>query len=253
MPPIKRLIVATGAFVITPSILLAQDVGCRPAVIEFHFATDEGSEGAIAFRKSFPTAIQSVCEWWGSTYTGHFKVKVSDDFAESRALVPAWNGKLGEMFFPESVAVNGRAATVHEVTHVFAPNANRFLAEGLAVYAHEFLKGGRAFPNFGVDLHKAAGPFAADAAIGVFDKVATPAPLRVVAKRLQEREIYIVAGSFVRFLISEFGLEKFRELYALTPLIAGVRNAGNPNRWEKVYGHSIEQLAASWRSHLGIQ
>lgn len=253
MRSLKRPIAAIGALAITPSVLLAQDVGCRPAVTEFHFATEEGSEGAITFRKSFPSAIQSVCEWWGNTYTGHFIVKVSNDFAQSRALVPAWDGKLGEMFFPASVVASGRAATVHEVTHVFAPNANRFLAEGLAVYAHEFLKGGEAFPNFGVDLHKAAAPFAAEAAIAIFDRVATPAPLRVVAKRLQEREIYIVAGSFVRFLISEFGLEKFRELYALTPMITGARNAGNANRWEQVYGYPIEQLAARWRSHLSVQ
>src|SRR5262249_11874072 len=41
-------------------------------------------------------------------------------------------------------------------THVFAPNAHRFLAEGLAVYAQDRLKGPPAFPNFGIDVTKLA-------------------------------------------------------------------------------------------------
>jgi hypothetical protein len=48
-------------------------------------------------------------------------------------------------------------ALLHEVVHVYAPNPNRFLAEGLAVYLHTKLAGNAALPNFGEDLGRAAG------------------------------------------------------------------------------------------------
>jgi hypothetical protein len=107
---------------------------------------------AIRFAREIPAAIRSVCEWWGPTYNGPFHIVLNDVLRESMALVPAWYGKIGYIFFPDSVVNRGRAATVHEVTHVFAPNANRFLAEGLAVYTHEHLMGPSAFPNFGADV-----------------------------------------------------------------------------------------------------
>jgi hypothetical protein len=170
------------------------------------------------------------------------------------ALVPAWYGKIGYIFFPDSVVYlrRGRAATVHEVTHVFAPNANRFLAEGLAVYAHEHLKGPPAYPSFGVDINVLARRYADKADISSFDRTATPTPLRFSSHRLEEREIYVVAGSFVRYLISESGFSRFRELYALTPLVPGSRNAGNAKRWEEVYGIAIDQLASNWRADLEV-
>ena len=75
------------------------------------------------------------------------------------AIVPAWRGNRGEMLFRAKIIREGYNATIHEVVHVYAPNANRFLAEGLATYAHQHLGGGSAFPNYGADLHRAAQKF----------------------------------------------------------------------------------------------
>jgi hypothetical protein len=189
----------------------------------------------------------------GPTYDGAFHIVLNNVLRESMALVPAWYGKKGYIFFPDSVLDRRGAATVHEVMHVFAPNANRFLAEGLAVYAHEQLKGPPAFPNFGADVKTMARRYADRANIGFFDTAATPTPLRVLSSRLEEREIYIVAGSFVRFLIADFGLAKFRELYEMTPLVPGIREAGGPERWERIYGLTIDELALKWRSSLDVE
>jgi len=249
-----------GSLIVAPLYLLSFDVsvradaGCETPDIDFEFLSAEMPPSALPFVREMPVAIQAVCGWWGPTYNGPFHIVVNNVLRQSMALVPAWYGKIGYIFFPDSVVYlnRGRAATTHEVTHVFAPNANRFLAEGLAVYAHEYLKGPPAYPNFGADIKVLARKYFDKADISSFDKTGTPTPLRFSSNKLEEREIYVVAGSFVRYLISEFGFSKFRELYALTPLIPGSRNAGDAKRWEEVYGLTIDQLASRWRADLNV-
>ncbi len=51
-------------------------------------------------------------------------------------------------------ARDSTGALLHEIVHIYAPNNNRFLAEGLAVYLHAKLAGNPAFPNFGMILCK---------------------------------------------------------------------------------------------------
>jgi hypothetical protein len=141
----------------------------------------------------------------------------------------------------------GRAATVHEIAHVYAPNANRFLAEGLAVYAHEKLGGPIAYPNFGASLNTAAAPHA-QADVAALERLATPSRLEL--DRISDREAYLVAGSFVRFLIERRGFDTFRRLYAATPLVPGQRNAGAPARWQEIYGLDFNQLVEMWRNSI---
>ena len=164
------------------------------------------------------------------------------------ALVPAWRGARGEMLFRANMVRLERAAIQHEVVHVFAPNANRFLAEGLAVYAHEHLGGNKAYPNNGADLHQTAKPLEPRADMAAMDRIATPQQLMPAG--LTEDEAYIVAGSFVRFLVERHGLDRFRALYALTPLAPYTREAGEPARWTRIYGVAFEQLVADWRTFL---
>jgi hypothetical protein len=192
-------------------------------------------------------AAQKVCAWWGATFRGTFTVEVLDSGGPSMALIPAWQGQRGHMIFRAPAVRRSQAATVHEITHVFAPNANRFLAEGLAIYAHENLAGPAAYPNFAASLHTAARPYA-QADIAALDRLATPSLLEL--DRLGGRESYLVAGSFVRFLIEQHGMDRFRRLYALTPLVPRERNAGAPGRWREVYGLDLDQLTQTWRNSL---
>ena len=57
------------------------------------------------------------------------------------------------MEFPAWRVEARKAAIAHELVHVFYPNANRFLAEGFAVYLQDEIGGNPAFPNFGRPLH----------------------------------------------------------------------------------------------------
>ena len=201
------------------------------------------------FRERFAAAAEKVCKWWGPSWTRGFEIEIDRRRGPSMALVPAWRGSRGAMIFRAPTIRRQASAIVYEITHVLAPNANRFLAEGLGVHAQEALGGQPAYPNFGRDLHREAAKLADIADIAALERYATPKRLRSDA--LDGREAYIVAGSFVRYLIETYGMEKFRELYALTPLVPRTRDAGDPARWQAVYGKPLASLAEGWRSALG--
>ena len=169
---------------------------CSGAWISFDAPSVSGGD-VRDLEKKLRVALDAVCNWWGPTFKGPFAIEVEDDRGSSMALIPAWRGQRGHMIF--RARNRGNFAITHETTHVFAPNANRFLAEGLAVFAHEHLKGADAYPNFGRDLHRAARALAEKADFAALDDMATPKRLRT--DDLDSDEAYIVAGSFMRFLI----------------------------------------------------
>jgi hypothetical protein len=121
---------------------------------------------------------------------------------------------------------------------VYAPGTNRFLAEGLAVYLQQKLGGNPAFPNFGKDLRiLARDRLSSVSSLESLNNVRTPRPLRTV---MQEQPAYILAGSFVEFLIENYGLTMFRSLYDI----------GN---YESVYGKNLAALEREWRSKLQLK
>jgi len=129
--------------------------------------------------------------------------------------------------------------------HVYAPNANRFLAEGLAVYGHDLLGGPPAYPNFGKSLDDIAGRSVNRELAMALERTPTPNPLEAISK-----EGEAIAGSFVKFLIERHGMDKFRALYALTPLAPMQRDPGEPPRWQQIYGESFEAMVDVWLTAL---
>ena len=134
---------------------------------------------------------------------------------------------------------------MHEMIHVYAPNANRFLAEGLAVYGHDLLGGPPAYPNFGKSLDAIAGRTANQELAMALERTPTPNALETVSK-----EGEAIAGSFVKFLIERHGMDKFRALYVLTPLAPMQRDPGEPARWQQIYGQSFEAIVNAWLTML---
>jgi hypothetical protein len=194
-------------------------------------------------------AAEKVCAWWGPTFSGPLTIDVNNSTEMAMSLVPSWRGKTNYIVFPAANAMRSSAPTIHEMTHIFAPNGNRFLAEGLAVHAHDALGGPPAFPNFGKPLHAVARRLAEKADIAALDRLPTPNFLQI-GGLLGRQESYLVGGSFVRFLIEQHGMEKFRRLYAVTPLVPHQRNPGSPERWQQVYGMSLDELASEWRKRV---
>ena len=201
-----------------------------------------------------------------------FHVFVSEEYQFSRALVPAWSAQRGRMEFPANRVVAGEAAISHELVHVFFPNGNRFLAEGLAVYLHQCVGLNPCFPNYKMDLHQLvaqllktnAGPFndvhdLKKINLEHLDRISTPDDMtfRIGQEDCDDASItYALAGSFVQFLIENYEpgsarksgkCPTFFELYAETPLVPLVRNAGDTDRWKRIYRHPLSEIETEWK------
>lgn len=172
----------------------------------------------------------------------------------SKALEFVWSGNRGQMGFRSGEITSRTSGIVHELTHVYLPNANRLLAEGLAVYLQSLLSPVPSLPNNGVDLHEAASTpdhrgeipawvLGLGQSIGNRDRVLTPDPLL-------EKD-YTPAGSFVRFLIEEKGMSSFARLYRLTALSTLDRSRPyQGDRWKPIYGKSLQDLRLDWLAFL---
>jgi hypothetical protein len=227
------------------------------------------------FTRDFCRELARLKQWaaalhWLPCDAGELRVIVSHKFRISKSLVPAWYGCAGQMEFPARRVIARKAAIAHELAHIFFPNGNRFLAEGLAVYLQAEIGGNPAFPNFGTPLHELVRErlqgmvpeFALGNPNGLdkirmaeLDEIATPAPLELEVGEdfygedaRGQAHIYPVAGSFIQFLIDAHGMERFRTLYMRTPLLALQQNAGSPGRWMDVYGASLAALEADWKT-----
>ena len=172
----------------------------------------------------------------------------------SKALEFVWSGNRGQMQFRSREITSRTSGIVHELTHVYLPNANRLLAEGLAVYLQSLLSPVPSLPNSGIDLHEAASApdhrgeipacvLGLGQSVGNRDRVLTPDPLL-------EKD-YTPAGSFVRYLIEEKGMPSFVRLYSLSPLDALHRSRPyQGDRWKPIYGKSLQELRLEWLDFL---
>ena len=142
--------------------------------------------------------------FWGTTWNETIRINVSSSYRISRSLVPGYFGKRGFMEMPLRGVRDNTGPLLHEIVHIYAPNNNRFLAEGLAVYLHTKLGGNPAFPNFGEDLRRSAVRSLSEVkSLEALNSVRTPRPLSSI---MDEKTAYVLAGSFVGFLIERYGL-----------------------------------------------
>jgi len=127
---------------------------------------------------------------------------------------------------------------IHEVTHILAKHENNsFFSEGLAVYFQERFSEFHGFPNFSVPLDDLVRNNESQLIDiphlkndnKIFEQVGTE--LRRLA--------YIEAGSFINFLVVNYGEQKLAELH----------NSRSLN-FKEVYGKQIEVLEAEWKSYV---
>ena len=130
------------------------------------------------------------------------------------------------------------APVIHEVTHVLTKHEyNSFFSEGLAVYFQERFSKIDGYPNFSVPLDDLVRnnesqlldiPYLNNDN-KVFEQVGTE----------QRRLAYIEAGSFINFLVVNYGEQKLAELH----------NSRSLN-FKEVFGKKIEELEAEWKSYV---
>lgn len=193
-----------------------------------------------------PAAVETYCRYavqerqkveafWGTTWREPIRMHVSSAYRISRALVPGYFGNRGFLEMPLHSARENTGALLHEIVHIYAPHSNRFLAEGLAVYLHATLAGNPVFPNFGGNLqHLALRGLSGVESLDALHRVRTPRSLGTV---IDEKTAYILAGSFVGFVIERYGLASFRSLY-------------ETENYAQVYGKSLGTLEQEWRVGL---
>jgi hypothetical protein len=196
---------------------------------------DISGRDAEAYCKYAVAERAKVEAYWGATWTEPIRIHVDRGYSISRALVPGHFGNRGFMEMPLKTVLGRNSALLHEIVHVYAPNANRFLAEGFATWLHHRLAGNPAYPNFGRNLNGLAR--SQSGSLAALDAVRTPTPLATV---MYEPTAYILAASFVGFLIETDGLAKFRALY-------------DGGGYDQVYGRPLEALEKDWRAWLARQ
>ena len=188
---------AIQTYAVLPSSFEPNSDGSEKQPIQFDFSTSSLAEiRQNDFKADFERELVRLEQWlvdrdWPIAIPP-LNVVVSDQFRISKSLVPAWSGFPGLMQFPSWRVEAGKAAIAHELVHVFLPNANRLLAEGLAVHLQASIGGNPAFPNFGRPLHdvvrdlapkmvpafRPGDPASLDAIrLTDLDAIATPAPL----------------------------------------------------------------------------
>jgi hypothetical protein len=235
-----------------------------PAAAQSHFRSDFAAD-------LHRLELWARAEGWAALPISELHVSVSTKYRISKALYPAWSGHPGHMQFPAHRVRARTAAIAHELTHVFFPNSNRFLAEGLAVYIQAQIGANCAFPNFGEPLHLLAleklrtmslegGAAISSDTVSIvadLDRTATPSPLVFTNGESSYREdargqgsLYALAGSFVQFLVETRGLDRFCELYVKTPMLPSKQVAGSAKRWLDVYGAAVEDLEVEWRATI---
>jgi len=284
---VEQLTLAQGSAFVGSAPTADSDawINCRPSEhqpgLDIRFIDGNGPTSAVSpdqqqeFIAGFHRDHASLKTWaetvgWTLPVVHDLQVSVSGAYRISRALVPAWEGRVGWMEFPARRVIARNAAILHELAHVYFPNGNRLLAEGVAIYLQDLIGGNPAFPNFGQPLHEvartalqeiipgfAAGNVAAldQLRLADLERIATPNPLalaigdRVLGEDARgQGRLYPLAGSFVQFLIEAHGLARFREIYAHTPLIPSVLDGGTPTRWLTVYGRPLAAFETEWKS-----
>jgi len=174
--------------------------------------------------------------FWGPTWTDVIRIRVDAKYQLSRALVPGHFGNRGFMEMPLRRVTRNNGALLHEIVHIYAPHENRFLAEGFAVYLQAKLGGNTSLPNEGELLAKLARRHLPKPEImEQLNAVKTPVPLGKGI--MDDMTAYILAGSFVAFLIEKHDLAKFRVLY-------------DGGSYEAAYGKPFAALEREWRGEL---
>jgi hypothetical protein len=190
----------------------------------------------------------------------------------AKSLEHAYRGHRGVMEFRDVEIHNRTSGILHELVHVYLPNGNRLLAEGLAVYLQSLLSNVPSLPNNNVDLYVAASANnpttghapACRVGIGIGpgtcndNRNDNTAPLPtgnrdriMVPDPLGGQDDYIAAGAFVRYLIEMEGMAKFRQIYERTPLIVGATNQTyDIGRWMEAYGKDLGTIVREWRTFL---
>jgi len=232
----RALAGAVVALIAAPLCLQSQAPAESVACEGFEVVSSELShKEAEQYCKYAARERQKVEKYWGPTWRDPIRIQVSSQYAAANTLVNN-GGKPGRIDMPLDRVRDRTGALLHEITHNYAFSANRFLYEGLGVYLQDEIGEARGFPTFGRPLDGAAAEVARTvSSLEALNAVRFPRPLASV---MPDRQAYLLAGSFVKYLLQRRGgLDKFRTVYASVD-------------YQATYGLPFNALERDWRVQL---
>ena len=238
---------AVGLFSNCPTLASAKAVYLKTP----HFTVSYenlSEEDARSFLAAAEEARSTVTAYLGKRFSQPIHIKVGEQY-----LFPQYSQKESEIFMPANRLRKGTAQPTRSrnrsplllmlITPIVAPSTNsiwgEFLETGLRVFLQEKFGASeeRAFPMLGNDLHKETARLGAD--YGRLIPIADVERARTWRTKMTRtrRLAYLEAGSFVRFLIEQYSLEKFMSWY-------------DGKRFEEVYGQEIAQMEREWAGYI---
>ena len=229
------------------------DGGCgnRPGVV--YFRGEYSDEEAARLGKTLEHWYEKTSEFLERSFDDDFRLQLN--IAGSHDIYASDPGPEAFILIPTSSAKMDYGFTlVHELTHnlmglswltrqvrehdgIELYAGNRLFDEGFAVYVEEKLtgEGPEIWPNFGEETH--AGYWNARKNKG--EPIWPPLEAEIHRERGDVRLAYLAQGSFVKYLIDTYGLERFVNLFAID--IASTAY---------FYGKDFAQLEDEWRMFL---
>ena len=205
-------------------------------------------EQAEKFAAEAEKDYAAVTSYLGRRYSRPIRVYISDNYA-----FPRYRKEVGKIFiptdrFPLAQSVVSKAqrrgtGLLISITPIIAPSANTrwgdFLETGLRTHIQEKFgrKEEQPFPTMGRDLHEETAQLVSD--YGKFIPLANAEEARTWRTRptRTRRLAYLEAGSFVRYLIEQQGLEKFLQWY-------------DGGRFEDVYTRPLSAIEQEWQRYV---
>lgn len=136
----------------------------------------------------------------------------------------------------------------HEVVHLYSSTFGRTVAlfsEGLAVAYQINAPAGETSPKWsGTPLHDLARTFRQQGRLASLESIVDTAGFRAIDANVA----YPEAGSFVRFLIDTYGLDRIKQLYGLSRSNDSGQRASEI--FASVYGRSLADAERTWWAML---
>lgn len=137
------------------------------------------------------------------------------------------------------------APIAHEITHLIAPfYSSLSLREGLACLMQDTYGKNYTVFNFGAPIHSLAKQYTTIDYEDVNKSIGEEGIPKINIQKSDRVSFYILSYSFTKYLIDEYGVEKFMKIYESDEL---------ETSYIKVYNKNLKQLKEDWKEFLKTQ
>lgn len=216
------------------SAVLSTSAACPtlpPSQISDHFRV---YSAPIGYAQQAEKALEDLTGFLGHPYYGVIEIWTSGTIPYTTRgpapnLVPRIDMPLSRFY-----SASNADPLVHELVRAVVNYHEPLWTRGLAVVSQRILQPNKStFPLFGGDVHLSV------SSLGV------PSDVLDVRDRAQ----YIIDGSFVGYLIEQYGIEKFVDFTNMN-LRSFSEQINFPKREQIIYGKSIDDLLGEWREKV---